>query len=359
MAGDRRPRRASADVPPRGLEDGQPRLGAGRTHDPARLGHPRRRCVRVRAGVVARAEHAAPAERPGREHRDLPRRARTARHRHLRVVGARRRHRLARHARPVRLGEGVPRSGRGARLVGRACRGRPGEVVTVDEYAGAADAWAGNVAAVYARLARAVVADCPIPLAGARVLDLGAGTGVVSALAVAGGAYVVAADLSPNMLGFEHERRPPAAVADVFALPFRAASFDAALAACLVNHFADPASALRSAATTVRSGGAVVASSFGAEPDAVKEAVDGVARSHGWVPPEWYLTIKRASSTHLADPERFAATGRAAGLVGVVAQRHDISMSSLSVEQAVAYRLSLPPFTAWLRSLSPSDHERV
>ena len=231
--------------------------------------------------------------------------------------------------------------------------------MSVDEYAGAAEAWAGSVAAVYERLARAVVDDCPIPLAGAHVLDLGAGTGVVSELAVAAGAHVTAADLSESMLRFDAHLRPPAAVADVFNLPFRAGSFDAVLGACIVNHFDDPAAALRSAARTVRSGGAVVASSFGADPDPLKEAVDGVASRHGWTPPDWYLTIKRASSSHLGDPERFATTGRAAGLVDVVARRHEISMSMLTVEQAVAYRLSLPPFTPWLRALSDEDHERV
>jgi len=157
--------------------------------------------------------------------------------------------------------------------------------VTVDEYAGAADAWAGQVAAVYARLARAVVEDCPIELAGARVLDLGAGTGVISDLAVAAGARVTAADLSESMLRFERDRRPAAAVADVFALPFRARTFDAVLGACIINHFDDPASAIRSASATVRSGGAVVVSSFGVEPDPLKQAVDAVAHRHGWTPP--------------------------------------------------------------------------
>jgi SAM-dependent methyltransferase len=231
--------------------------------------------------------------------------------------------------------------------------------VSVDEYAGAAEAWATQASAVYSRLARALVDDCPIPLAGARALDFGAGTGVVSELARSAGARVVAADLSESMLRFDHQRRPPAAVADVFDLPFGVASFDAALGACIVNHFDHPAAALRSVAWTVRPGGAVVASSFGADLDPLKEAVDGVARRHGWSPPDWYLTIKRASSSHLGDPERFTATGRAAGLVDPVVRRHEIPMSMLSTQQAVAYRLSLPPFTSWLRALSTAAYERL
>jgi ubiquinone/menaquinone biosynthesis C-methylase UbiE len=231
--------------------------------------------------------------------------------------------------------------------------------VTVDEYAGAAEAWAGQVAAVYRRLARAVIDDCPIPLSGALVLDVGSGTGVVSDLAVAAGAQVIAADLSEDMLRFDRERRPPSAVADVFALPLRAHRFDVALGACIINHFDDPAAALQSVAGAVRAGGAVVASSFGAEPDPLKDAVDAVARRHGWMPPDWYRTIKQASSTHLGDPDRFSATGRAAGLQDVVTRRHEISMSSLSAGDAVAYRLSLPTFTSWLRALAPDEHDRV
>jgi SAM-dependent methyltransferase len=231
--------------------------------------------------------------------------------------------------------------------------------VTVDEYAGAAEAWAGQVAAVYRRLARAVIDDCPISLSGALVLDVGSGTGVVSDLAVAAGAWVVAADLSEDMLRLDRDRRPPGAVADVFALPLRARSFDAALGACVINHFDEPAAALRSVAGAVRTGGAIVASAFGAELDPLKDAVDEVARRHGWTPPDWYLTIKKASSTHLGDPDRLAATGRAAGLQEVVTRRHEISMSSLSAEDAVAYRLSLPTFTSWLGALAPDEHERV
>jgi SAM-dependent methyltransferase len=231
--------------------------------------------------------------------------------------------------------------------------------VNVDEYAGAAEAWATQASAVYSRLARALVDDCPVPLDGARVLDLGAGTGVVSEVASAAGAAVFAADLSLDMLAYGRYHRPPAAVADAFALPFKAATFDAVLAGCLVNHFEEPALVLRAAASTVRSGGAVVVSSFASAPDPLKDAVDGVAARHGWKAPEWYLVIKRASALHLGDFETLAATGRAAGLRDVVARRHDISMSGLTVEQAVGYRLSLPTFTPWLDSLSPGEHERV
>jgi SAM-dependent methyltransferase len=232
-------------------------------------------------------------------------------------------------------------------------------VTSLDAYRDAASAWAGQAGTVYARLARAVVGDCPIPVEGATVLDLGAGTGVVSDLVAAKGARVVAVDLSEDMLRHDRAGRPAPVLADALALPFRRSSFDAVIAACLVNHFERPADAIRAAAGVVRPGGAVVASAFSAVPDPMKGAIDGVATRHGWEPPEWYLVIKRASATHLGDPDRMAETGRAAGLHDVVARRHDVPMSGLTTEQAVGYRLSLPTFTPWLDSLSPSDHAQI
>jgi hypothetical protein len=44
-------------------------------------------------------------------------------------------------------------------------------------YAGASGAWASGPAARYDAMAQPLVDHCPVPLAGARVLDFGAGTG--------------------------------------------------------------------------------------------------------------------------------------------------------------------------------------
>jgi hypothetical protein len=45
-------------------------------------------------------------------------------------------------------------------------------------YDASAPLWAGGPERLYAVLARALVAGAPVPVAGRRVLDLGAGTGV-------------------------------------------------------------------------------------------------------------------------------------------------------------------------------------
>ena len=221
-------------------------------------------------------------------------------------------------------------------------------------YEGMASAWARGPAAVYGRLAQAVLDDCPLSLRGGRVLDLGAGTGVVSELGVAAGASVVAVDLAEDMLRHDRARRPPAVRADALALPFRPACFDAVLAACLINHFERPAVAVQAAAAVVRPGGAVVASVFAAAPDRVKEAIDDVARGHGWAPPEWYVAIKQFEGA-LGDAESLATVGREGGLVDVVVHEHAVSLAGLSAEEAVAYRLALVHLLPWVQSRAEAD----
>ena len=93
-------------------------------------------------------------------------------------------------------------------------------------YDTAAGQWAAGPGQVYERLARALAAAAPVPLAGCRVLDLGAGTGAAGRAALAAGARQLAsADLSAAML---RECGPQAhpVVADLLALPFRNQSFD-------------------------------------------------------------------------------------------------------------------------------------
>jgi SAM-dependent methyltransferase len=65
----------------------------------------------------------------------------------------------------------------------------------------AAGGWASGPGPMYTRLAEALIAAAPVPLAGRRVLDLGAGAGAAGRAALAAGAaQVVAADLATGML---------------------------------------------------------------------------------------------------------------------------------------------------------------
>ena len=229
--------------------------------------------------------------------RGLPAGARGVRHRHRTLVGPAAGPVLARCPGPVRLGEGLRRLRRGTRMVGDARRagGRAAELTAGLRagYDAAAPAWADGPGPMYARLAGALVAAAPVPVAGRRVLDLGAGAGVAGQAALAAGArQVVGADLSVAMLRRGRAAQDPAGArpasarpvaADAAALPFQDHSFDLVLAAFCFNHLAHLAPGLAEAR---RVGGALAASMFAPGwTHPAKDAVDGALRSFGYQPP--------------------------------------------------------------------------
>ncbi len=122
-----------------------------------------------------------------------------------------------------------------------------------------------------------------MPVAGRRVLDLGAGTGVAGRAALAAGAgQVVAADLAVGML-----RRGAAALhpvaADAAALPFRDGSFDLVVAAFCLSHLGSVPAGLREAR---RVGRAIAASAFAPGwTHPAKAAVDEALRRYRLPPP--------------------------------------------------------------------------
>jgi SAM-dependent methyltransferase len=100
---------------------------------------------------------------------------------------------------------------------------------------------------VYAALARALLAAADLSPAGARVLDVGAGTGTAGRAAPGAGARsVVSADLAVSMLRRCGSAGHPVA-AEATALPFRDGSFDLVVAAFCLGHLTDPGRPSRAA----------------------------------------------------------------------------------------------------------------
>jgi SAM-dependent methyltransferase len=92
-----------------------------------------------------------------------------------------------------------------------------------------------------------------------RVLDVGAGTGELAALAVCTGAGVTAVDPGADMIAVAARTAPAARLcrAALPALPFGDGAFDAVLANFVVNHLPDPRAGLREIARVTAPGGRV------------------------------------------------------------------------------------------------------
>ena len=217
-------------------------------------------------------------------------------------------------------------------------------------YDTAAQRWADGAVPVYAALARALVAAADPPPAGARVLDLGAGTGTAGRAALAAGArWVVSADLAVGMLRRAGPDAHPVA-AEATALPFRDGSFDLVLAAFCLGHLTDPAAALREAR---RVGGALAASSFA--PDwthPAKAAVDDTLASFGYRPPGWYLEFKRDTEPRASDPAELARLTAAAGFTGDRVREITVDTGVCDPAQLVAWRLGMAHTAPFVNALS-------
>ena len=112
---------------------------------------------------------------------------------------------------------------------------------------------AGAITAAIARVLREDTAD-------ACLLEVGIGTGRIAVPLAEAGVRVVGVDVAPRMLSRLRARRPDLAVAiaDAHQLPFRPGSFAAALFVHVLHLMPDARAVLRAAATTVRTGGALL-----------------------------------------------------------------------------------------------------
>jgi ubiquinone/menaquinone biosynthesis C-methylase UbiE len=237
-------------------------------------------------------------------------------------------------------------------------RGRAAQLTSVRAaYETSAGSWADGPERMYRALADALIALAGFPLAGVRILDLGAGTGVVGRAALAAGAsQVVAADLAVGML-----RRCPAELhpvaCDALALPFRDRSFDLVLAGFSLSHLGNLSAGLAEAR---RVGRAIAASSFAPGPaHPAKTAVDGVLRSFGYRAPAWYLTLKAETEPAAGDPARLGEQAAAAGYTSIRTRPAAVPTGLSTPAELASWRLGMAHVAPFVHSLDPAEKARL
>jgi len=220
-----------------------------------------------------------------------------------------------------------------------------------EAYDAAAPAWALGAERVYLPLAQALVGQ--VDVAGRRVLDLGAGTGVAGRAALAAGARsVVAADIAAGMLRHCGPPLRPVA-ADAHSLPFRDHSFDLVLAAFCLSHLGGLTAGLREAR---RVGAAIAASSFAPGwTDPAKLAVEAALRPFGYLAPPWYLRFKQESEPAAGDPEVLAARLAAAGFGQVRIRPVIVATRLCAPAELAAWRLGMAHVAPFVSALDARD----
>jgi SAM-dependent methyltransferase len=231
-------------------------------------------------------------------------------------------------------------------------------------YDSGARLWAEGPEPVYASLARALLARVDAGVAGGRVLDLGAGTGVAGRAALAAGARsVVSADPALGMLrrgaaglrcGAAGPRCGPAGLhpvaADATALPFRDGCFDLVLAAFCLGHLDRPVAGLREAR---RVAPALAASAFAAGWNhPAKAAVDEVLGVFGYRPPPWYVTFKRDTEPWASDPAALGRDTNAAGYTDIRLRTITVDTGLSRPAELAAWRLGMAHVAPFVSSLT-------
>lgn len=238
--------------------------------------------------------------------------------------------------------------------------GDPGPVVArltgaarlTDAYDSAAGSWDDGPGRMYNELARALVAAAGLPVAGERVLDLGAGTGAAGGAALAAGArQVVAADIAPAMLARCPAGLRPVAT-DAATLPFRGGSFGLTLAAFCLGHLPDVPACLREVR---RVSGSLAVSSFAPGwTHPAKRAVDDVLAEFGYQAPDWYLTFKQDSEPRSQDSGWLSAQLAAAGFTSVGSKTISVRTEVATPAQLAAWRLGMAHVAPFVHAL-PAD----
>ncbi|MGH8825772.1 MAG: class I SAM-dependent methyltransferase [Jiangellaceae bacterium] len=223
-------------------------------------------------------------------------------------------------------------------------------------YSASARAWATGPIRIYGRMAGALADHCPVPLTGRLALDVGSGTGAATLALQERGAQVVALDAAAGMIA---SGPAPGVVGDARLLPFRDQAFAAVAAAFCLNHIDPPSDGMREMRRVTESGGAVLVSSYGTDPDhPVKPAVQASLAAAGHVVPDWYDLIQAGPAADLATPEGMARAALDADLDAEVTEI-DIAFPELGAADLVAWRMGMAHNAPFVASLASADRDAV
>ena len=228
-----------------------------------------------------------------------------------------------------------------------------------------------GVAETYARIADLCFSPpardlvCALGLApGSRVLDVGAGTGAVAALAaqaVGAAGMVVALDPAIEMLRVIKKRcRAHPVVGELPRLPYRDGSFDAVAASFVLTHVDDPARAVAAMANALRPGGRLALSSW-----AQTESTSPPGRTWQTLATEFVREAELQAALHEAlpsqdkfmDPAFLAIALESAGLLKVLIRStaYSIEMTARAfaelrqISMAGRFIASVLPAPDWTR----------
>ena len=167
---------------------------------------------------------------------------------------------------------------------------------------------------------------------------------------------MIAADVALGMLLRGRDNRPPAAVGDALALPFRRGAFDIVLAPFSLNHLDEPAAGVREAG---RVGDLLVASTYAVDDDhPAKAAVDQALSEVGWTRPPWYAAMKSAMAAW-GTVDRATAVVECGGMRPRLVERREIAFPDLGPADMVAWRMGLAQSAEFVETLHPETRRTV
>jgi SAM-dependent methyltransferase len=201
----------------------------------------------------------------------------------------------------------------------------------------------------YSRVLAPLFADFAGVTSGDRVLDVGAGTGALTAELVARGASVAAADPSPEFVAVLRERFPSVEVEEAPAesLPWGAGVFDVALAQLVVAFMSDAPAAIAEMARVAR---CVAVCMWGVEEVDMFAAIDRAAEAVG--------------ASRATEPRRYRTQQE---IHDLLAPHGDVEASELDVTAGYrgfeefwqAMSRGVGPAGQWLASLDAGQREQA